>query len=76
MTPLLAEIRSKPRPPLPALAKATREAAGVSQERLAEELHVHRVTVARWEAGVRTPRDKLLADYVELLAELREVTPT
>ena len=55
MTPLLAEIRSKPRPPLPALAKATREAAGVSQERLAEELHVHRVTVARWETkSIRT----------------------
>ena len=32
---------------------------------------VYRETVARWEAGDRTPRGDLLLAYVELLDELR-----
>jgi DNA-binding transcriptional regulator YiaG len=34
---------------------AARKAAGLSQERLAEQLDVERSTVQRWEAGQSTP---------------------
>jgi DNA-binding transcriptional regulator YiaG len=33
--------------------KRIREALGLTQEELADELGVHRVTVARWEVGTR-----------------------
>jgi DNA-binding transcriptional regulator YiaG len=69
---LVREIRRARRLPPPALARAIREAAAVSQERMAGELGVHRVTVARWETGRRRPRGKLLYSYVALLEELRE----
>ena len=55
------------------MARAIRQAAGVSQVRLADELCVHRMTVARWEAGQRHPRGHLRSAYAALLAELREV---
>lgn len=58
----------------PAIAKTIRLTAGVSQERLAEELGVHRVTIARWEDGSRTPRGPLLIGYLELLRELQRVS--
>ena len=35
---------------------AARKAAGLSQERLAEQLGVERSTVQRWEAGHSTPQ--------------------
>jgi transcriptional regulator with XRE-family HTH domain len=35
---------------------AARKAAGLSQERLAEQLDVDRSTVQRWEAGQSTPQ--------------------
>jgi ribosome-binding protein aMBF1 (putative translation factor) len=35
---------------------AARKAAGLSQERLAEQLDVERSTVQRWEAGHSTPQ--------------------
>ena len=66
------EVRMSRRMPAPALARAIRQAAGVSQARLAEELRVHRVTVARWEAGRRRPRGELALRYAALLDELRE----
>jgi DNA-binding transcriptional regulator YiaG len=59
--------------PPPAMAKAIREAAGVSQVRLAAELGVHRMTIARWEQGTRTPTGASRASYAAVLAELREV---
>jgi len=37
----------------PAEMKRIRDELGLTQEELAEELGVHRVTVARWEAGDR-----------------------
>lgn len=72
MSGLLEEVRSTRGLPSPALARAIREAAGVSQDRLAEELGVHRVTVARWEAGTRRPQGRRLAAYLSLLDALRE----
>jgi len=58
----------------PRVAKAIREAAGVSQQRVAAELGVHRVSVARWELGERVPRGPMLTAYVDLLRQLQEVS--
>ena len=60
--------------PTPAMARAIREAAGVSQVRVAEELDVNRLTVARWESGERSPRGANRSRYAALLAELRTLT--
>jgi transcriptional regulator with XRE-family HTH domain len=70
MSELLSEVRNALRLPPPPVARAIREAAHVTQERLAEELGVHRVSLARWEAGTRAPRGKLRARYAQLLREL------
>ncbi len=74
MSQLTDEVRRARSLPGPALARAIREAAGVSQVRLAAELGVHRVTVVRWETGERAPSGRLRAAYATLLAELREVS--
>jgi transcriptional regulator with XRE-family HTH domain len=75
VTELLKEIRQARRQarrlPPPDLAKAIRAAAGVSQQRLADELGVHRVSVARWELGQRRPRGRLLHAYADLLDALQ-----
>lgn len=42
----------------------------MSQDRLAAELGVHRVTVARWESGERRPRAEMRRRYADLLAAL------
>lgn len=74
MDELLAEVRAHVRLPEPEDARAIRLRAGVAQTRLAQELGVDRVTVARWERGTRHPRGRLLEKYVELLEMLeREV---
>lgn len=74
MNPLVAEVLADRRIPSPARARAIRIEAGVSQRRLAEELGVSRVTVARWELSIRTPRGDLRRAYARLLEELqREV---
>jgi transcriptional regulator with XRE-family HTH domain len=54
----------------PPFAAAIRQAAGATQDDVAEELEVGRVTVARWEAGSRRPRGKLRDRYASLLEEL------
>jgi DNA-binding transcriptional regulator YiaG len=63
-------IRSRRTTPPPALWGPIRRAAGATQGDVAGELHVHRVTVARWEAGTRSPRGDLLERYLRLLTEL------
>jgi transcriptional regulator with XRE-family HTH domain len=70
MTGLLKEVDAARRLPPPPMRKTIRKAAGVSLDRLAEELGVHRVTVARWENGSRQPRRKALVAYAELLDAL------
>jgi transcriptional regulator with XRE-family HTH domain len=71
MTALVAEVRLARQLPSPRIAKLIREEAGVSQQRLADELGVNRVTVARWELGLRRPRGSHLERYSELLDALR-----
>jgi DNA-binding transcriptional regulator YiaG len=71
MNKLTREALTARRLPSPALARAIRNEAGVSQARLAEELGVHRVTVARWEIGSRRPRGRLRLAYVDVLEELQ-----
>jgi DNA-binding transcriptional regulator YiaG len=70
MTGLLEEVRAG-RDFDPSEAKAIRRLCGVSQSRLARELHVHRVSLARWEDGTRRPRGDRLVRYSQALAELR-----
>lgn len=74
MSGLIERARSAHRLPAPRVARALRAAAGLSQSDIAAELNVHRVTVARWEAGEHTPRGELLVAYVRLLDQLREVS--
>ena len=75
MSALIEEIRAAKQLPPPTMARAIRLAADVSQERVAAELGVHRVTVARWEAGTRRPRARLRIAYAELLRQLQEAGP-
>jgi DNA-binding transcriptional regulator YiaG len=74
MSVLVEHVRAARRLPPPAVARAIRASAGVSQQRLADELGVCRVTVARWEIGARTPRGEIRLRYVDLLDQLREAT--
>ncbi len=74
MGSLLNEVRESLSLPAPGAARQIREAAGVSQARLAAELGVHELTVARWEAGTRTPHGDLRLAYGRLLAGLDQVT--
>lgn len=76
MSALLQEVREALSLPSPDVAREIREAAMVSQERLAGELGVHPLTVQRWEAGTRTPHGDLRLAYARLLAELDGITRT
>lgn len=58
----------------PSLFRAIRESRGLSQQRLAEELGVSRLTVWRYEAGTRRPRGATLVRYVELMDELQKAS--
>lgn len=71
MQTLLEEAQLAMRLPYPDEAKAIRLAAGVSLQRLAEELGVHPLTVIRWEAGESRPRFAVRARYAEILEGLR-----
>ncbi len=71
---LLSEVREALSLPSPPVAKAIRLTAKVTQGRVADELDVHRVTVARWEAGARAPRGGLRSRYARLLRDLQEIT--
>jgi DNA-binding transcriptional regulator YiaG len=74
MSGLVAEVLdSLSLPPAP-IARAIREAAGVTQARMAAELNVHELTVHRWETGARTPVGTLRLAYARLLHELDEAT--
>jgi DNA-binding transcriptional regulator YiaG len=75
MAALIAEVLAAKALPGPSLAREIRRSAGVSRHRLAEELGVHEITVARWETGKRVPRGELRLRYGQLLAALREVGP-
>jgi transcriptional regulator with XRE-family HTH domain len=74
MSVLIEEVRAARKLPPPSMARAIRLAADVSQERIAAELGVHRVTIARWEMGTRRPRGQLRIAYADLLQQLQETT--
>jgi len=76
MTDLIAEVRALRQLPPPQLAREIRRAAGVSRDRLADELGVHVITLARWERGMSRPQRRYRHRYAELLAALAaEVSP-
>ncbi len=70
MSGLADQVRAE-RLPSRSLARAIRVDAGVSQRRMALELGVHPVTLARWELGVMRPRGARRLAYATLLSELR-----
>lgn len=72
MSALIEEVRTRRRLPPPPMRRAIRQAAGVSQRQVAEELGVDRVTVARWELGTRNPQSRFLGAYLALLDGLRD----
>lgn len=72
MSEFMDEVRLLRKLPPPAMARAIRESAGVSQAQVATELGVARLTVSRWENGTRHPRRALAVRYTQLLNELRE----
>ena len=59
--------------PPPAAARNIRVRAHVSRTRIAAELGVHAITVARWERGTRAPRGDLRVRYARLLRQLDDV---
>ncbi|MDP8931087.1 MAG: helix-turn-helix domain-containing protein [Actinomycetota bacterium] len=71
MSDLLTEVQARRKLADPRLARAIREAAGASQQRIAQHLGVADSTVQRWETGKRRPRGHLLVRYVQLLEQLR-----
>jgi transcriptional regulator with XRE-family HTH domain len=74
MGTLLDEVRESLALPRPGMAREIRQAAGVSQARLAAELGVAELTVARWETGTRTPRGDMRRQYGRVLTELDRLT--
>ncbi len=69
---LLEEVRASRRLPPPETARWIRKAARVSQTRMARELGVDRVTLAKWEAGAMQPRPAHRASWAALLDELQQ----
>lgn len=74
MSNLSLEVAAFASLPTPAMSRAIRTRAGVSQARLARELGVSRMTVNRWEAGSRRPRGLHLIAYVAVLSDLQRAT--
>lgn len=70
-TELGRKIRAHRTLPPPAMRKALREAAGLTQEDVAAALHIRRESVSRYEHSKRRPRGRVLVAYAELLEELR-----
>jgi transcriptional regulator with XRE-family HTH domain len=70
MSDLVAEVIDRRLPP-PMLCRAIRREAGVTQDRVASELGVNRVSVARWEGGSRRPRGEVRGRYAQLLRDLQ-----
>lgn len=71
MSQLVEDARAASRLPTPAKARHIRMAASVSQAAMAQELGVHRVTLARWETGHLSPSGTRRAQYARLLEELQ-----
>lgn len=72
-TDLIGRLEAARRLPAPAGRRAIRVASGASQQQLADELGIDRVSVARYELGLREPRGELRLRYLELLDGLRRL---
>lgn len=57
--------------PPPQLRRALREAAGLSQQELADAVDCSRAAIGYYETGARTPRGDLLVRYVAALKALQ-----
>lgn len=68
---LAAKVRAHRDLPGPALRRAIRQEAGLSQRDFGEALGIDRASVSRYESGQRRPRGELLTRYVELLRALQ-----
>lgn len=68
---ILAQARARRELPEPRRRRALRQAAGVSQDAVAEMVGVCRPTITRWEGGGRTPRGEFAVRYLEALDRLR-----
>jgi DNA-binding transcriptional regulator YiaG len=62
-----AKIALRRRLPPPPMRRALRQAAGLSTLEVASCLGVTRQAVSQWERGERTPREELLAAYIDAL---------
>ncbi|MBT2391635.1 helix-turn-helix transcriptional regulator [Streptomyces sp. ISL-1] len=58
--------------PQPDERRALREAAGLTQQEVADAIGVTRAAISQWEAGTRTPRGALLDRYVDAIRALRD----
>lgn len=58
--------------PSPEKRAELRQAAGLTQQELADAIGVTRAAVSFWESGLRTPRGQFLDRYVEALRALKE----
>jgi len=70
LSTLITISRRRRELPPPPVAAALRRAGRLTQDDLAKELKVHRVTVARWELGQRSPQGALRDEYAEILRQL------
>ena len=59
--------------PEPAELRSLREAAGLSQQELADAMGVTRAAISHWETGVRSPRGEMRHRYMSAVRVLREV---
>lgn len=75
-TTVAEQIRSRLRVrnelPQPDVRRALREAAGLSQQEIADAVGVTRAAIGHWETGTRTPRGVLLDRYVDAIRALRD----
>ncbi|MEV6752384.1 helix-turn-helix transcriptional regulator [Streptomyces sp. NPDC051214] len=67
-----SRLRVRTELPSPEERRSLRTAAGLSQQDVAEVLGVTRAAIGHWETGSRSPRGRLLIDYVDALRALRE----
>jgi DNA-binding transcriptional regulator YiaG len=65
-------VRQVRRVPDPAIARAIRKGAGVSQAAVAAEVGVTRQAIALWESGARRPSGAHIDAYAAALAVLQE----
>ena len=69
---LIDRLRANRLPP-PAERRSIRRRARASLEDVADALGVEKMTVSRWERGIRQPWPKHRAAYISLLRALAEV---